>query len=95
MQNVKGSVDIEKVQQNITDDNLYNKNDFDFLSWKRILRYTKISANFNINDFERSESELNTDNDSYDNNSDNSIYNRLHESHEIFEDYSCPLLKLF
>ena len=59
------------------------------------MRYIKILANFNINDFKRSESELNTDNDNYDNDSDNSVYNRLHESHEIFEDYSCPLLELF
>ena len=95
MQNVKRSVDIEKVQQNITDDNLCDENDFNFLSWERILRYTKISANFDINDFEWSESEPNTDNDSYDNNSINSVYNRLHESHEIFEDYSCLLLELF
>ena len=90
MQNVKRSVDIEEVQQNITDDNLCDKNNFDFLPRECILRYTKISANFNINDFERSESEPNTDN-----NSDNSVYNRLHELHKIFEDYSCLLLELF
>ena len=95
MQNVKWSVDIKEVQQNITDDNLCDENNFDFLSQECILRYTKISANFNINNFERSEFELNTDNDSYDNDSDNSVYNRLHESHEIFEDYSCSLLELF
>src|SRR3954453_7828905 len=57
MQNVERSVDIEEVQQNITDDNLCDKNNFDFLPREHILRYTKISANFNINDFERSESE--------------------------------------
>ena len=28
MQNVKRSVNIEEVQQNITDDNLYNENNF-------------------------------------------------------------------
>src|SRR3954453_19747984 len=91
MQNVKQSVDIEEVQQNITDDNLCDENNFDFLSQERIVRYTKISANFNINNFKRSESEPNTNNDSYDNDSDNSVYNRLHELHEIFEDYSCLL----
>ena len=32
MQNVKQSVDIEEVQQNITDDNLCDENNFDFLS---------------------------------------------------------------
>ena len=95
MQNVEWSIDIEEVQQNIRDDNLCDENDFNFLSWERISRYIKISANFNINNFKRSESEPNTDNDSYDNNSDNSVYNRLHELHEIFEDYSCPLLELF
>ena len=52
MQNIERSVDIEEVQQNITDDNLCDKNDFNFLSQECILRYTKISANFDINDFE-------------------------------------------
>ena len=52
------------------------------------MRYIKLSANFDINNFEQSESKLNTDNNSYDNNSDNSVYNELHESHEIFKDCS-------
>jgi hypothetical protein len=85
MQDVERSVDVEE----------YDDNDFDFLSRERISRYTKLSANFDINDFERSESEPSTDNDSDDsvNNRDNdSVYNG---PHEIFEDYSCPPLELF
>src|SRR5829696_5482420 len=39
MQDIRRSVDIEEVQ-NITDDNLYDDIDFDFLPRERISRYT-------------------------------------------------------
>jgi hypothetical protein len=80
MQDIEQPVDVEE----------YDNNDYNFLPRERISRYIKLSANFDINDFERSESELNTDNDSDD--SDDSVNN---EPHEIFEDYSCPPLESF
>ena len=93
MQDIRRSVDIEEVQ-NITDDNLYDDIDVDFLPRERISRYTtKLSANFDVNDFERPESEYeqSADNDS---DSDDSVDNGDNGPHEIFEDYSCPPFNL-
>jgi len=64
MQDVKRSVDTEE-NQNIMDDNTYDDTAFDFLPRERISRYTKLSANSDVNDFDQSESEQRTDN-SYD-----------------------------
>ncbi len=88
MQDVERSVDTEE-NQNIMDDNTYDDTTFDFLPRERISRYTKLSANFDVNDFDQSESEQSTDN-SHD--SDDSANN---EQSEIFEDYSCPPLEQF
>jgi hypothetical protein len=88
MQDIERYVDIEEVQ-NITDDNLYDDIDFEFLPRERISRYTtKLSANFDVNDFERSESESEK---STDNDSDGSVNNG---PYEIFEDYACPPFNL-
>ncbi|CAG8728998.1 11454_t:CDS:1, partial [Funneliformis caledonium] len=67
MQDVEQSVDIEEVQV-ITDGNSYDDIDFDFLPREHISRYTKLFVNFDVNVFERSESEpeQSTDNDSDD-----------------------------
>ena len=61
IQDVERSVDTEE-NQNIMDDNTYDDIAFDFLPWKRISRYIKLSANFDVNDFDQSESEQSTDN---------------------------------
>jgi hypothetical protein len=89
MQDIERSVDT-KENQNIMDDNTYDDTTFDFLPPECILRYTKLSANFDINDFEQYESDQRTDDSHNDN--DDSTNNR---QSEIFKDYLYPPLESF
>ena len=86
MQDIERSVDVEE-NQNIMD-NSHDEIDFNFLPRECTSRYTKVLANFDINNFVQSESEQSVD-DFNDDDNDDSANN---EQYEIFEDYSCPPL---